>query len=245
MTAMYFSITFILTLITIIVLESFGFSVVDEDLFYYKYNYIITCTFSLISVILVALQYRKKIPSMKNILETKDITILKTGISLLIGGAFIVITSNLTNPYVNSYAKYESGIIIFPKLTLLIGTVIATILWEIFFRGMIFGLIKGKINAIVVILLSATLGAIVNFINVGGNSFTYEMLLGVIVSIIYYYSGEIWYCITVRLIINLVPMFNITASKYIYTNTAITISFCVLAFSLLIYYRDFKQKNFV
>ncbi len=230
-----------LFIVLIFILEGFGISQTSEELFDFNYGYMIDCTVIVISTFLTACIYKKKIKWDKKKFSIKNLKISKVALSILIAGLYIIIVSNLMDPNVNSFAKFDSGVIDMPDLGVIICTLITSILWELFFRGMIFELVEDKVNIIGIIFICSTLGSIAHYLNGNDKYFFTEFLIGAILAFIYYYTGNLWYPIMTRGVVNSIYMLNLTAYKYIYNYILASVSIVLLIASLILLYVSYKK----
>lgn len=241
MTALYFFIGFILVSILYSTVELIGMAPTTKELFYYNYSDIFDCVITVVGVALIAFAYRKKIHIGRNMFSLKDIKLTMLALSILIGVVLPVIVSNLMNSHKNAFPKFDSSVIVIPKLSDFTITIIIIICLELFFRGMVLELIKEKIKLIGFIITSSILGAIIHYSSMNGSFFCSELLTGAIVGFMYYYTKNLWYPIVTRIVINSIYMFNLADYKYIYNYAAVSISIVLLIISIIFFYKVARQ----
>lgn len=230
-----------LLIIAILIIQGFNLSQTSEELFEFNYGYMIDCATIVIATFLTAYIYKNKIKWDKKKVSINDLKISKVALSLLIASLYIIIVANLMDPKVNSYAKFDSGVIVMPELGVIICTLITSILWELFFRGMIFELIEDKINVIGIIFICSTLGAIAHYLNGNYKYFFTEFFNGAILTFMYYYTRNLWYPIITKVGINLMYIFNLTAYRYIYNYTLAAVAIVLLIGSLLFFHKSTQR----
>lgn len=241
MTALYFFIAFILFSIQYLTVELIGMPPTTKELFYYNYSDVFDCVVTVVGVVLIALVYKKKIRIRINMFSLKDIKLPMLALSVLIGIVLPIIVSNLLNSHKDAFPKFDSSVIVMPKLSNFTMTIIIIICLELFFRGMVLDLIKEKTNFIGFIITSSILGAIIHYSSMNGSFFYSELLTGAIVGFMYYYSKNLWYPIITRIVINSIYTFNLTDYKYIYNYTLVAMSIVLLIISIIFFYKIAPQ----
>lgn len=176
----------------------------------------------------------------------------------LISQFFAPVADELTeySEHINRYSEVEAVTVPYwdSVLEFFAAVLVVPLVEELAFRGALFGEFNCKFNAVVSAVLSAVVFGLLHGVSV---HIGYAIICGILLALIYYYSGSIWVSYIVHAVFNLIgnAIFTLLKSgmfgdmsaavEQASMHTAVIEIFCILPASaaFVLVYRRYKVRN--